>query len=255
MTRRFSVRAQARRNYCELAEKTAVNVRPPTPGPSPQGGREQKASAGGEKKETELTRRVRVLYEDSAVPVREIARIAGVTERTIYKYVEKHDWKRRYRCAPRDEAVARANRGRRLRPLPAFAPVKGAGARFIRREDSDKPVATGLKATDPASARLAAARCGGATHLSALALAQAEEAQLFERQIRAHETVNIALKNLHEHREERIRKGRSAAGDRIEPMLMQIVAVSLQQWTALLRGAKASGELEQGLPRTGEARH
>lgn len=93
MTRRSSVRAQARRNYCALAGKASgqVSEATPTPDPSPRaasarGGGEQKASAGGEKKETKLTQRVRELYEESAVPVREIARLAGVTERTLYKH-------------------------------------------------------------------------------------------------------------------------------------------------------------------------
>ena len=43
---------------------------------------------------------MRALYEDSAVPVREIAAIAGATERTIYKYVAKLGWKRRHHFAP-----------------------------------------------------------------------------------------------------------------------------------------------------------
>jgi hypothetical protein len=217
MTRRSSVRAQARRNYCALAGKAGAQASAPTPDPSPRAAR---ARGGGEKKETKLTKRVRALYEDSAVPVREIARLAGVTERTIYKYVARHGWTKRYRTPPRGK--------------PMFAPVKGAGGRFIRREDRDKPVATGLKATDPACARRAAARCGGAAHLAARAQADALTLQLFERQIRANECTNIAVKNLREYREQRARKGKSASGDRIEAMLTHIVEVSLNHWDAAL---------------------
>ncbi|MGA7975355.1 MAG: helix-turn-helix domain-containing protein, partial [Pseudolabrys sp.] len=50
--------------------------------------------------ETSLTARARALYEGSAVPVREIARLAGVSERTLYKYVEKYRWKKRYARVP-----------------------------------------------------------------------------------------------------------------------------------------------------------
>lgn len=42
-----------------------------------------------------LTEQVRHLYENSAVTVAEIARIVGVSERTIYNYVRKRRWKRR----------------------------------------------------------------------------------------------------------------------------------------------------------------
>jgi hypothetical protein len=153
---------------------------------------------------------VRKLYEDSAVPVREIALIAGVSERTLYKYVARHGWKKRYRMLPRGEAAARANRGRHMEPSAdsqaVLSPVKGAGGRFICRDDREMPVAAGLKATDPAAAMRAAARCGGVARLSARAQAQAraeaDEAQRFERQIRANHAVGIALKNLREYREE-----------------------------------------------------
>jgi hypothetical protein len=72
----------------------------------------------------DLTARACALYENSAVPVREIARRAGVTERTIYKYAQKGGWKARYAWQ--------------------FAPIKGVGGRFIRRADKGKPFARGL---------------------------------------------------------------------------------------------------------------
>jgi hypothetical protein len=146
MTRRSSVRANAREIYRDLAAKKAAEEAP-TPDPSP---RVADARGGGEQS---LTARVRALYEDSAVPVREIAAIAGVTERTIYKYVAKQGWKRRYRCAPE----------------------KGAGGRFIRREDKGLPFAQGLKATDPAGAQRAVVAYGEAERLSCEAQAEAQE--------------------------------------------------------------------------------
>jgi len=198
-------------------------------------GREPSECAEGG--EPNLTARVRALYEDSAVPVREIARLAGVTERTIYKYAGKHGWKRRYRWAPRgnDKDLAAANRGRRWRPSQNFVPAKGAGGRFIRREDKDKPIATGLKATDPAAARLAAARCVGAAHRAALAQARAEQAQRCERRIRAIECTHSALKNLRDYREARKEKAlRTPVADRIEQLLALAVDVALKGWEALM---------------------
>lgn len=157
---------------------------------------------------------------------------------TLYKYVARHGWKKRYRVLPRGEAAARANRGRHVQPALDFGlellPVKGAGGRFICREDRDRPVATGLKATDPAGAKRAATGCGGAAHVGALAQAAAEETRRLEQQVRAHENTNTALKNLREYREQRARKGVTAQGDHVEAMLVQIVDIALTQWEALL---------------------
>ena len=168
----------------------------------------------------------------------EIARLAGVTERTISKYVEKHGWKRRYRVVARDEAVARANRGRHRLPSPDLAPVKGAGGRFIRREDCDKPIAVGLQATDPTAAKLAAAACGGAAHLSAVAQAAAEEAQRAERLISAIDVTNLVLKNLVEHRRECAGKAASPISDRAESLLVDLFALSLKQWEPWMPGGQ-----------------
>ena len=59
---------------------------------------------------------------------------------------------------PRGAGAKHALRRERRRQAQ-FAPAKGAGGRFIRRGDKGKPFATGLKATDPAAARRAAAQC------------------------------------------------------------------------------------------------
>jgi AcrR family transcriptional regulator len=96
MTRRTSTRALAREIYRESIMQETPTPDPSPHPPSPCGLR--RTSGGGET--TELTERVRALYEGSAVPVREIARLAGVTERTIYKYAAKHAWKPRYRWTP-----------------------------------------------------------------------------------------------------------------------------------------------------------
>jgi hypothetical protein len=117
--------------------------------------------------------RLRALYEDSVVPVREIARIAGVTERTLYKYVQKGGWRRRY-CwsAASDGAVPKPpplTPPHQEEGMHRFAPVKGAGGRFIRREDAGLPFARGIKALDPDGAQRAAAKAEAAAALSARA--------------------------------------------------------------------------------------
>jgi hypothetical protein len=134
MTRRSSVRAQARRNYHELKQTAAADAAAPqeaapTPDPSPR-----VASARGGGENNPLMARVRALYEDSAVPVREIAAIAGVSERTLYTYVAKHDWKRRYRVLP---GSRRSIRPAASAPLPTVTPPRNAPPRrSLRRKTS-----------------------------------------------------------------------------------------------------------------------
>src|SRR5690242_3608388 len=106
MTPRTSARAYAREVYCALAEKEGLA---------------RASDCAGEAKDTDLMARVRGLYEDSAVPVREIARLAGVTERTIYKYAQKHAWQPRYRW--RDDHPCMHARG--WQAADRFAPAKG----------------------------------------------------------------------------------------------------------------------------------
>ena len=178
MTPRSSVRAAAREIYGELAAEGGSNaaVPPllpgsevaPTPDPSPLLAR---ASGGGE--QNSLTAKARQLYERSAVPVAEIARLCGVTDRTIYKYAAKQRWKPRYRWT--------ADGGRPA----AFAPAKGAGGRFIRRADKGKPFATGLKATDPSGRVRALADCDAAARRARAAQAEAAQAAQHERVLRA----------------------------------------------------------------------
>lgn len=118
-------------------------------------------SQGGGAKQ-DLTAHVRDLYENSAVPMQEIARIAGVSERTIYKYARKGGWKPRHRWNSEG-----------TRP-EAFAPAKGLSGRFIRRDDIGKPFPSGLKALDPVGRSRALGASGKARRLSQAAQQTAE---------------------------------------------------------------------------------
>lgn len=191
MSRRSSLRAQAQEIFC--AEKSSALASRDLTAQSPAG--------------QSLTEKVRALYEGSAVPVAEIARLAGVTERTIYKYARKGNWKPRY--AWNEEGARPQGRNARtrrtaLRPLKRaqrFAPVKGAGGRFIRRADKDKPYAVGLKATDPAAAARAAAACEKADALARAAEEDAARAHWQEERLRAWRAVNRAAGKLAQFRE------------------------------------------------------
>lgn len=171
MTRRMSQRARAQEIFREMAEADSISAITPTPDPSPQGGGESESA------ELTLTARVRALYENSAVPVREIARLAGITERTLYKYARKGGWMPRYAWADSwaDSWADAGGAARRRRRAGAadFAPVKGVGGRFIRREDKGKPFARGLKATDAAGAARATAACAQAEAVAEQAQADA----------------------------------------------------------------------------------
>ncbi len=218
MTRRSSQRALAREIYRQMVAARAATAGTPTPDPSPQGGGEKSGGLTAQN----LTEKVRALYEDSAVPVREIAALAGVTERTIYKYAAKHHWKPRYRWTP--------NRG--WRAGAAFVPVRGAGSRFIRRADKDKPVATGLKATDPEGAARAAAACRRAAWLSRRAQLRAEADQREEARLRALEMVNRALADLNRHRAARAKDGQPVLrdDDRVAQLLVRTVEIATARW-------------------------
>jgi hypothetical protein len=252
MTPRMSVRAQAQEIYREMVagKADALSAATPTPDPSPQGGGGQAAARGegggtaGEGGATtsaaapDLTARIRALYEETSVPVREIASVAGVTERTIYKYVERHGWKKRYRVTPRNEAAAAAHRGRRWEYAEGFAPAKGAGGRFIRREDKDKPFATGLKATDPAGAERALADCERAEPRARAAQAKAEAEMRFEERLRAMAEVNRAVAELKRYRERCAKdraEGRPPApnDERLERALVLSVRVATDWWMSL----------------------
>lgn len=226
--REKSLRADARRRYVEMSEQ------------------EQRAALarGGA---TPLTDHVRALYEAAVVPVREIARLAGVTERTLYKYVQKGGWRRRY--AVRGVEAAAANRGRGLTPGPGLAPAKGAGGRFIAREDAGKPHAQGLKAIDPEGARQAVTCCvrAAARADDAVAAAKAEAqarraARQAEKQadaqMRAYEVLCAALIDL-----ARAQAEAGAAWSNDAQRLSVRLHAAIAQWMARLRadcGARAA---------------
>ncbi len=174
----------------------------PLPNPPPRAG---EGSAG---EGQDLTARVRALYENSAVPVREIAAVAGVTERTLYKYAQKGGWKPRYAW------VDRGGVARRGRPAAgAVAPAKGAGGRFIRRADSGKPFPRGLKATDPQGATRATVACAQAGTIAAQAQADAALLQWNETLLESLRTVSMISDELTAYRQERRQKAaRQACG-------------------------------------------
>ncbi len=225
MTRRTSLRARAQRIY--RARAAAKSPGAPTPETKP--------------KLTRLTARVRRLYEQSAVPVREIAQLAGVTERTIYKYARKGGWTPRY--AWNDAGGAR--RRRRWRATERFAPAKGAGGRFIARADKSKPYRQGLKATDAQGARRAIEQCARAERIARSAQAEAEAEQRCATLVRAIDNTNGALSELNAYLAGRRKPGavRHARADAlIESALYRAVAVTTRRWEALLEAEEAPQE-------------
>jgi hypothetical protein len=71
--------------------------------------------------------RVRALYEDSALTVREIARLAGVSERMIFLYARQGGW------APRAPLVAARRRAGAWR-LAGAAALAAAKSRALARQ-------------------------------------------------------------------------------------------------------------------------
>jgi hypothetical protein len=117
---------------------------------------------------TPLTLQVQDLYENSAVPVRDIARLVGVHQRTLYKYVQKYRWRRRYNIPGVAEKPKPPQKPSRFTLQP-----RGTGGRFVARERASAPALHGLKALDPAAAARAAAACARAKEVSDAAAARA----------------------------------------------------------------------------------
>jgi colicin import membrane protein len=110
--------------------------------------------------------RLRQLYEQSALPVREIARIAAIAERTLFSYVQRGGWKRRnWRQARHDAA----------RP----APPEGAG--LVSAVEDARHTAHAYVAArslvDEASATAAAAARERAANAEAVAQQRAARAK------------------------------------------------------------------------------
>jgi hypothetical protein len=197
----------------------------PEPSPRADEGPDRDHGERTSGKPTTLLDRVRDIYENTVMPVREIARLVGVTERTLYRYVERHGWVRRHVCIARDQAVRIANRDRLLAPRPGFGRAKGAGGRFIARDETAAPHPGGLKALDPLGAERVIADCEEARRLSDAAITEAV----------ASATVQEALALAAHEREVAARVLTEAAG-----VLRQAVRVA-SAGLALPAKAKASG--------------
>jgi len=141
--------------------------------------------------DTALTAQARALYEDSAVPVREIARLSGVCERTLYKYVRKGGWQRRRR--------AHLDRG--------------AGGRFVAREQAQAPHAAGLGALDAAPAM--------AERVARMAKARRRHA--LRAALRTLDILGGALVDLVRQRRERPERPERPAAERLDGLLQDAI--------------------------------
>jgi hypothetical protein len=181
---------------------------------------------------------VRALYEDSAVPVREIARRAGVSERTLYKYARKGNWKARYAWMP-DGARPPGRPGRRRwasaqgqqhAHATPFAPGKGAGGRFIRREERGQPFAHGIKALDPAGRAVAAAASAEAERTARRARAEAQAELQVRRHLSVIEGVILAFRAFNDFRRDRAERGPGPLDGHLVNLHMKFVDAALRRW-------------------------
>jgi len=227
----FALAPLAGQGAVRKVEVEGLQERAPTPDPSPllaaaRGGGEKTEQAGeeqpeqgrgesaeiGEGRAPSLMVRVQALYEDAAVPVREIARLCGVTERTIYKYAARGGWRGRY----------------------AVKPVKGAGGRFVPRGEAGRPVeqgnVQGIKALDPSARARASAACAAAAARGVKARAKADRRQVWEARLAAINAVSAAMAGYN-----RFRAGRAtvrtpmeiAADEQMEAHFVDQIAAAL----------------------------
>jgi hypothetical protein len=181
-----------------------------------------------------LMAQVRALYEDTAVPVREIARRAGVAERTLYKYAQKHSWKPRYAWTP-DGARPIGRPGRRRSSeqrarAERFAPAKGAGGRFIRREDKGQPVAQGIKALDPAGRAAAAQAAAEAERVARRAKAEADAEVQLQKHLRIMETVSLACAEYGRFQRDRALHGPGPYDRRLLSLHIGLIETAMRNW-------------------------
>jgi hypothetical protein len=251
MTRRMSLRAQAQEIYRKMAAQapTALSQPPLIPAQAGNQGdpeipvdgcprsalapRRVEGDAPSPRRlgAQDLTAQVRALYEGSAVPVRELAALAGITERTIYKYARKGGWTPRYRW---DTGTAERVRG--WDAGETFASAKGAGGRFIARADKDKPFAAGIAATDAVRVARAAKACADAAAIGEAAQAQTRRSRCAEARLSAIDAVARAIANVARYRDslrERVAK-HSAVQNRVEGALCRIVEAQVARWEMLL---------------------
>jgi len=242
MTSRTSVRAQAQRLYREQAAARAdLSTSPPSLSLPLKGGGNDCAAAPPAKP-TSLTRRVRKLYEESAMPVREIAAVAGVSERSIYKHARKLNWQPRYRWNADGLRPAGAGSG------AAVAPVKGAGGRYIRRDAAGQPVQCGLKATDPAAHRRAVAASRQAAVAAEAAARAARTEASFTARLNAIKYVALMADDLVNYRERRAKELRGNPPpdpDDVEELHYRAVMLAAKQAVRLFQ--ESQRQREQGL--------
>ena len=181
-----SMLADAKRRYGAAAgeDEALKPAAAPTPDRSPQGGGER--AVLGEREEpnndaalTPLTRQARALYEGGVVPVRELARLCGVSVPGLYYHIRKQRWRRRRSAVPRDPAKSE----RRKRRYRAMKAMQQAAPR-------------GLKARDPDGQAQALARAERASALSGAALSRALARQEAEAKARILSLMTRALRDL-----------------------------------------------------------
>jgi hypothetical protein len=190
---------------------------------------------------------VRRMYEDSIIPVRDIAQHAGVTERTLYKYAHKQNWTPRYAWMP-DGARPPARPGRRRwthaeakhhARAGQLAPAKGAGGRFIRRDAIGEPFAQGIKALDAAGRAAVAQSCAEAARVAERAGLEAECRSAQQATLEALEWLNQGLRQL-----KRLTDAARKAGRQIDPFeercVWRQIDIATDSWKFALRGGVAA---------------
>ena len=89
-----------------------------------------------------------------------------------------------------------------------FAPVKGAGGRFIRRDARGEPLATGLHASDQAQAARASAACAQADALAQEAQREADANRRARERDKAFRNVIRTLDQINNYHAECKKKGK-----------------------------------------------
>ena len=156
-----STLADAQRRYNAVADDDAALKNTPLPNPPPQGGKAQavlvaKSEFNIESNLTLLSLQARALYEARVVPVREVARLCGVSVAGLYYHVRRQGWLRRRALVSRDKAKSERQR-LRYQALKAARP----------------PAPRGLKARDPDGQAHALAKVDRAAALAGAALSRA----------------------------------------------------------------------------------
>jgi len=128
---------------------------------------------------TLVTHEARALYEGGVVPVREIARLCGVSVRTLYHHVHAWGWRRRRSSVPRDGAKSARQR-----------------ARYVAAKNLRAPMLRGLKVRDVEGQARALAAAKRAAERAGAALAKAIARQDAESQTRMLVMVARAMRDL-----------------------------------------------------------